>query len=259
MKILTNNPISAAADLHNKLGWTNPEDFTLIEIANTLGVAVKDEQIKGSEGRILIMGQSGIISINSNITHPGRRNFIVAHEIGHFILHKNVHPFFSDTHRTLSDWYRNGAHEVEANTFAAELLMPGELFKRMVKGKKLSIELINQTSAYFHTSLTATFLRYITHGDYPLMVLFFEGGKARWRHCTTDFPFQYFEYGAYIPVDTVTGDVFYKNATESEPVKIKAMEWFPDNYKLKYDPQMNLWEQCYKVSENGLITCLWTQ
>src|SRR5574337_91715 len=128
MKILNNNPISAAVDLHNQIGWTNPEDFTLIEIANALGIAVKDEQIKGSEGRILIKGDSGIISINSNITNSGKRNFILAHEIGHFILHKNLHPLFSDNHKTLSDWYKNGPHEVEANTFASELLMPSELF-----------------------------------------------------------------------------------------------------------------------------------
>lgn len=130
MKILNNNPISAATDLHNKIGWTNPEDFTLVEIANALGIAVKVEQIKGSEGRILINGESGIISISSNIIHPGKRNFILAHEIGHFILHKNLHALFSDTHKTLSDWYKNGPHEVEANTFAAELLMPSELFKK---------------------------------------------------------------------------------------------------------------------------------
>jgi Zn-dependent peptidase ImmA (M78 family) len=258
MKILNNNPISAATDVHNEIGWTNPEDFTLTEVANALGIAVKDEQIKGSEGRILIKGDSGIISINSNIIYPAKRNFILAHEIGHFILHKKLHPLFSDNHKTLSDWYKNGPHEVEANKFAAELLMPSVLFKKKISGKKLTIGLVKEISSYFHTSLTAAFLRFVTHGHYPLMLLFFEKGKAKWRHCTTDFACPYFEYGTSIPANTVAGDLFYNNVTESEPVKVKAIEWFPDSYKVHYDPQMYLWEQCYKVSDDGIVACLWT-
>jgi len=44
-------------------------------------------------------------------------------------------PFFSDTDKTLSDWYKNGPHELQANEFASEFLMPSPLFKQRVVGK----------------------------------------------------------------------------------------------------------------------------
>jgi len=45
---------------------------------------------------------------------------------------------------------------------------------------------------------------------------------------------------------------------ESEPEEIEAIEWFPDDYQLKYNKDWTLWEQCYRVSNDGLVSCLWT-
>jgi Zn-dependent peptidase ImmA (M78 family) len=83
-------------ELQQSSNKTLPSDLTLEEIAGVLGILIKDEQIQGSEGRILMKGQSAIITISSDITKPGRINFILGHEIGHFLLHKDAAPLFSD-------------------------------------------------------------------------------------------------------------------------------------------------------------------
>ena len=59
-------------------------------------------------------------------SHINRRRFTIAHELGHFFLHKDSTPDgFTDTTRTMSRtasyWDRV---ESEANDFAARLLMP---------------------------------------------------------------------------------------------------------------------------------------
>lgn len=258
MNILSNNPIIAARELHSMLGWTSPSDFTMEEIANALCIIVKFVPTLGSEGRILINGDTGIITLNSAITHQGKRNFITSHEIGHFILHKNLIPFFSDTHKTLSEWHKKGIQEQQANEFAAELLMPESLFKSKVAKKRLDLLLIEEVSTFFKVSVTATFLRYIKHGCFPLMVVFMEDRIVKWKKNSDDFPFTFLPYDSAVPENTVAGDYFYHNCLETKPEKVNAIDWFPEDFQIKYKKDWKLWEQCYQVSDQGLLSCLWT-
>lgn len=258
MKLTNKSPISTAHELHSYIGWTTPADFTVEEIANALGIIVKDVPIKGSEGRVIARGDSGVISINSGIKLTGKRNFIIGHEIAHFLLHQHLMVFFSDTDKTLSEWHQKGPHEREANNFATELLMPAELFTKKVTGQRLSIGLIQDVSKFFNVSLLATFLRYVTYGKFPVMVIYMENKTVKWKHASTDFPFQWLPLGSAVPVYTVAGDHFYNNTHEDKPVKVDAIEWFPEDLQIRYKRDWKLWEQCYSVSQTGLVSCLWT-
>jgi Zn-dependent peptidase ImmA (M78 family) len=253
------NPVVAASELHDWLGWTGPTDFTLDEIAAALNIYVKEAVITGSEGRILIRKNSAVITISSEITHPGKRNFVLSHEIGHFLLHKQVSPLYCDTDQTLADWYRNGPQEQQANQFATALLMPSELFRNQVDRHRLNLTLIESIAHFFQVSLTAAFLRYVELGSYPCMVIYMEDGQVKWKRNSADFPYPYLPINAKVPVWTVAGDYFYKKQLEPCPEEIDAIEWFPDDYKLKRVPESKLWEQCYRISSNSLISCLWTK
>ena len=250
-------PIIAAIELRKSIGWIAPSDFTLDTVADFLGINIKEVPIKGSEGRIIINGEYGIISINSAIDYQPSKNFIIAHEIGHFLLHKDL-MICLDTKKTLSEWHKKGPQEEEANLFASELLMPSNQYRLKVNGKKMSLALINDVSSYFNVSKLSTFLKYVSHGDYPVMVIFMENGLVKWKDYSSDFPFKYLPHNSKIPAYTVAGDYFYHNSFESEPEKIDAIEWFPEDFQIKFNKDYTLWEQCYKVSENGLVSCLWT-
>lgn len=257
MKIWSNNPFDAAIELRQSIGWINPSDFPLEEVAGSLGISIKVVPSMGSEGRILMNGNSGIISLNSTINNQKKNNFTIAHEIGHFILHKDL-AFFSDTHKTLSEWYRIGPQETQANEFASELLMPSDLFRSKVHGKKMNIALINDVSSYFNVSMLAAFLKYIPLGSYPAMIIFMESGIVKWKKYSEDFPFKFLPLHSSVPAYTVAGDYFYHGNLESAPEEIDAIEWFPGDYQIKYKKDCKLWEQSYRVSEGGLVSCLWT-
>ena len=84
---------------------------------------------KGIEGMLTPnpdgSGEWGII-YNETVRSPGRRNFTLAHELGHYLLHRQLHPQgLQCTNRNMADWdeARNKI-EAEANTFASYLLMP---------------------------------------------------------------------------------------------------------------------------------------
>ena len=82
-------------------------------------------------GMVYIKEGTPIIGVNS-LHHPNRQRFTIAHELGHLELHRpmitsSVHvdknfPALMRDPRTATGTERI---EIDANRFAAELLMPG--------------------------------------------------------------------------------------------------------------------------------------
>jgi Zn-dependent peptidase ImmA (M78 family) len=257
--INSHKPLQTAQEFLRSIGWTKPGDLSLDEMLNFKGASIHQAELKNCEGRVILHGQNSIVRINSNITNEGKKNFVLAHELGHILLHTTLMPVFSDTRLTLSDWYKKGTHEIEANTFATELLMPQDLFKQKVKGKKLTISLMEDVANYFKVSLTASFLRYLTLGDFPLMVVFIERGIIEWKHTSNDFPFPYLPLKNKVPIYSVAGDYFFNKVTfGDEPDKVNVIDWFPEDFQAQKLGSWQIYEQCFHVSSTGIISCLWT-
>jgi len=80
-----------------------------------------------------------IIGVNAD-HHENRRRFTIGHELGHFLLHKGEH-FHVDKRgggyylnmRDGKSGTRTNIDEMEANLFAAELLMPASFLKDDLK------------------------------------------------------------------------------------------------------------------------------
>jgi Zn-dependent peptidase ImmA (M78 family) len=96
-------------------------------VADSVGLKIEfgffeDEEVDGAFDR-----DSGKIFINSKIS-PERQLFTIAHELGHFILHKDTSQerFYRRDRFKFND---EKLPEQEANWFAASLLMPIPLIK----------------------------------------------------------------------------------------------------------------------------------
>lgn len=76
-----------------------------------------------TDGIQVILGEEAVIGYNDD-RHPNRKRFTVAHEIGHLILGHTQQDYDSDN---------KNIDDVEANQFAAELLMPLEMLKQDIK------------------------------------------------------------------------------------------------------------------------------
>ncbi|MBI3271442.1 MAG: ImmA/IrrE family metallo-endopeptidase [Planctomycetes bacterium] len=79
--------------------------------------------------------KSGASVIGVNSDHPrNRQNFTIAHEIGHFLLHVvddiHIDRDFRVMLRNQESSQGTSVEEVEANAFAAELLMPVNILKQ---------------------------------------------------------------------------------------------------------------------------------
>lgn len=65
----------------------------LLNIADDMGIIILDDMltIKGMEGFYVDNGSMEFITLNVSLKdYPKRRNFVLAHELGHKILHGNM-------------------------------------------------------------------------------------------------------------------------------------------------------------------------
>jgi len=99
-------------------------------LAEKTGIEVAYEPLNDNiSGSLRLVNGKWKITVNK-YHHPRRRRYTIAHELGHYFLHRHQEKFFEDhvffrgAGRSTQEW--------EANAFASEILMPEEEFKRLV-------------------------------------------------------------------------------------------------------------------------------
>ena len=112
-------------------------------VAGYLGLSVVEEDLEDSVSGMLVVNDGhGVIGVNGH-HHVNRRRFTTAHEIGHYLLHRKGASIFVDAAPTFfrDDVSSAGTdgQEIEANAFAAELLMPKERLRERVEGMALDL------------------------------------------------------------------------------------------------------------------------
>lgn len=104
-------------------------------LATSQGVTVQrvplDDELSGMS---FVKDGLSVIVVNA-AHHPNRQRFTIAHELGHHILHasylqNNVHVDKAVLHRDNRSSDGVDQKEIQANAFAAELLMPSALMKK---------------------------------------------------------------------------------------------------------------------------------
>jgi Zn-dependent peptidase ImmA (M78 family) len=115
-----------ADDLRNEAKAVAPP-IRPISLAELLGLRVERAELGQDIAGILVReGERAVIGINWK-HHPNRQRFSVAHEIGHYLLHKGgtyVDKDVTARFRDESSGAGTEEEEMDANFFAAALLMP---------------------------------------------------------------------------------------------------------------------------------------
>lgn len=109
------------------------------DLASRADVKIIDYPLDPNHSGVLVRknGQA-VIVVNEN-HHPRRQRFSIAHELGHLFLHEGAEIF----HR--HEFHRpNDSHEVQANYFAAEILMPAEAVRD--EASKVKVDMLTDRS-----------------------------------------------------------------------------------------------------------------
>ena len=220
------------------------------------GAFYNEKKINGANGRIIFKKSNAIITINQDLKYPQQKRFVAAHELGHFELHKNLLKFFCCKESDFLKWHQNGAHEYEANVFAAELLMPRLIFKEKCGNNMFEVIKIRELADMFCTSYTSTAIRYAEHGNYPIALFYSQNNKIMWNRKSSDFQcFNLKDKNTIVPYNSVANDYFNCGYVPKVPELIQPSVWF---YDRNLKPNQKAYEQCMPVkSLNGVLSFVW--
>lgn len=115
---------AAVEDLHNTFGILRPP-INPVQLAHELGVGVYFVEFQEAMKKVsgFYDPDNNSIYVNKD-EYPLRQTFTIAHELGHHVLHKEWAK--TTEYRVLlrADNNNGDVHEIEANAFAANLLVP---------------------------------------------------------------------------------------------------------------------------------------
>ena len=141
-------------------------------IARALGAEVRFAPHRGTLSGALYR-DGGRVVIGVNALHPKtRQRFTIAHELGHLLLHQTRSIYIDQAVLRLRDVISETGldpQEVEANAFAAELLMPREWLEKDLQGKEdLEDEEVVALAKRYEVSIQALTIRLQSLGYVPM-------------------------------------------------------------------------------------------
>ena len=110
------------------------------EMIKGMNVILVYYPLEGVHGFYQYFQRNNIIYLDERLSENEQR-FVLAHELGHMFLHKKANAIFMDT-RTQ---FNTDKFELEANTFAIDLLLPDSLLEEY---KEFTIEQISRITGY---------------------------------------------------------------------------------------------------------------
>jgi hypothetical protein len=161
---------------------------------------VQGAHLPGLDGALLPVGagQKGWgIFYNSSVASRGRINFTLAHEFGHYLIHRLAFP---DGIRCSQQdiWQWDPAYkriENEANTFAAYLLMPYGDYRRQIDAQTVAtFDLLGECAARYEVSLIAATLRWLAYTERRAVLVLSRDGYVLWTRSSEEA----LKSGAYI-------------------------------------------------------------
>jgi Zn-dependent peptidase ImmA (M78 family) len=217
------------------------------------GVAVKAERLDRLQGALI--GHNRLILYNEAIPELGKQRFTVAHELGHWEMHPGLNQVFACTAEDIQA-YRGSAVELEANAFAAELLMPGFLISDALTRMGPTVATAVQLAENFQTSFTAAVLRMIQFTQLPAFVVFSEGNRVKWYQRSPRAKGYFFkQIGSQLD-----GESLARYCTEGiddaqPPQQVETSAWFPDDFN---QDRFAVLEQSVELGDYGVTVSLIT-
>ena len=175
------NPARQAGAIHTQLDLADGP-VPVFDIARALDITdIRIAPLKGFEAALITTPErdTGAVALNA-ASSPRRRNFSLAHELGHFLnpFHRPIGDGgFKCSRKDMiadgvgSEQNRLLRQEAEANRFAIELLAPPRLMKPFLRGEP-DIAAIVEASDHLEISKAAAARRYVELHDALLAVVF---------------------------------------------------------------------------------------
>lgn len=151
-------------------GWSDP--ITQVQAAD----------IKGFEGALFPGDgkREWLLLYNNAVLSPGRVRFTQAHELGHYILHRQSRDSFQCSDSDMLNWSQDDRDiEAQADLFASYLLMPLDDYRKQVSSA-VDLDLLGHCADRYGVSLTAAILKWLQYTDEKAVMVMSNNGFINW-------------------------------------------------------------------------------
>lgn len=153
----------------------------LEEVAAEMGAKIVEIDSATYDGLLVRFANvnRGRIGISKHIPVAGRKRYTAAHELGHYLLGHGSEVIRCKPHEIESWTPMLRQDERDANSFAAELLMPAAIVQPLIATTP-DFRQVDAIAKLCGTSLTASLVRLVELSTYQVAVIWSEDGRVKW-------------------------------------------------------------------------------
>ena len=228
--------------------------FDIEVLAHAMDIEVREGGLENADAWLIRRKDGkGILRVNVKVRSDARRRFSIAHELGHWEMHPNLAQGRYCTETDLTDYHRS-PEEIEANTFAACLLMPRFLLRERIGNVDPSFGIIDDVAEEFETSRTAAARRLIEVTKHKVILVSSRDGRVEWTLKSASAQYHGFHDRA-VPPASATARVVAQHSSTSKLEPVPPHVWLRDNPV--WNPPELFEDVRYFSRLNTALTLLW--
>lgn len=229
----------------------------LRDVAQRLNLKIKEVDAEGFDGA-LVRAEGlacGAIAVRQSIREIGRKNFTIAHEIGHYILPGHDTSASVCAPSNIANWSdTTQEREHQADEFAAELLLPASYAQPIFKSTSPSLDVIQKIAEVSAASLSATAWRYCDLISERCAVVWSQQRRVSWYKPSAEFGF-FLKRGKVIEKGTQAFECFSGSRTHTNPEPVAADLWLDERVVRE---NSSLWEHSIGLPfYDSVLSLLW--
>lgn len=223
---LVNLGIERARAVRQAIGYLHPTELPIEVLAHMRKALVRPAPTTGARANVIRVADRAVISVADGLPDDQRR-WAITHELGHVELHPGVSYVGLCTGEDMLLDYLGSGREQEANAFAAELLMPEDLYSPRCDVARVTWSPIKKLADEFQVSLTAAALRFLAFTYDRVAVVASKEGVVKWSRSTPDFG-RRLARGDKLDSWSLAYDFFAKGQCSTAPETVTASAWVPN-------------------------------
>lgn len=191
----------------------------------------------------------------STYLYPRRLRFSIAHELGHFYIDEHREALLrGETHSSEPGFRSKNPKELQADEFAAALLIPGRLMDATIdKRGFMSLDEVRDVSEKCETSLYSTTIRYVKMASEACLVVLAKNGDIKSFFSSDEARYTRFGkiHASHLPAASPGYHLAKQfGSTEIREQKHAASVWFAR------ENETTIWENCTHVGDGYTISLL---
>jgi Zn-dependent peptidase ImmA (M78 family) len=232
-----------------------PSKVDLADLAKRMNLTIVELASDSFDGALVRDSQRGRILVNQAIRERGRKRFTIAHEIGHYILHRD--PSNSCVPRVVEGWQEGQPeHERQADVFASELLLPTKDVAGRLCGRWPSMSVVGDIAEHFGTSMTAAARKFCDVASQPCAVVWSTQKTIRWFHGSPTFA-HFVPVGETVGFDSFAAKAFAGRELPKEMEDVPAEDWIKSGF-LRPDAVVSE-QSFYAPNYDGCLSLIWVR